>query len=277
MPRTGIYCPVCERVGEKQSEMRQSGTSMVCPRGHVFTDMAELLAMGPRIERVRPAVQTQQLGFVPLTLMVPPEMKKVLEERFGETLSASLMALASRLVERGSFVVSRAEAESLSQLLREKIASGQQLVTAVRLMANRLGELETEIRGMRGMAAQTAPLQATTVLEAVLEALRRAQTASAAPAGTTLASPADAGTGPAESAPGVSQKPEEPGVTAQPYAVTTVPEPMTAPPETVQTETVQTEGEAEEPQTDVPSANTEPTVADDSVNEDLLRLLQMLR
>jgi hypothetical protein len=272
MPRTGIYCPVCERVGEKQSEMRQSGTSMVCPRGHVFTDMVELLAMGPRIERVRPAVQTQQLGFVPLTLMVPPEMKKVLEERFGETLSASLMALASRLVERGSFVVSRAEAESLSQLLREKIASGQQLVTAVRLMANRLGELETEIRGLRGMAAQTAPLQVTTVLEAVLEALRRAQTASAAPAGTTLASPAAAETGPGESAPGVSQKPEEPGVTAQPYAGTPVPEPMTAPPETVQTE-----GEAEESQTDAPSANTAPTVAEESVNEDLLRLLQMLR
>jgi hypothetical protein len=207
---SGVYCPICDRLGES-SEMRQSGMSMLCPRGHVFNDMAELLALGPRIERTRPRPQGPQPGTVEIRFWVTPELKRALEDRFGAQLSASLAALAIRLIERGSFVVGADAARRISELVGERVSSDEQLVAAISVALARAKTAvpvpvptpEPEPEPPSAAMPQPAP--------AVAELSQESETRTEEPAAAPTLSEADAelpGSAPSAGEPAVQPEPQ---------------------------------------------------------------------
>jgi hypothetical protein len=133
MIKSGFACRLCRNQDPAATVhiLANEGSGFQCERGHKFIDNEELLASNPlKVTLAKPAAKVQP-GSVSFQLMLPSELRDRLQQRFGEKLSASAVALLGVMLDGDAFVVSGVDQLNVSKICGEPIKNSVALSSAL--------------------------------------------------------------------------------------------------------------------------------------------------
>lgn len=154
-----IACPECilKKV-EVPIRQTQGQFYYYCENGHRFHDTEQLMSLAPPAlsrplaKKVRPPDQNS----VELRLSVPSKLKEILDQRFGERLSPTLVSVLIALCEPGAFIVRQEDVGRLSEQFGRPIKHGADIVGAAYELKSERNRLTGELERLQGASAPTA-------------------------------------------------------------------------------------------------------------------------
>ena len=129
---TDLGCPNCA-VSGVQARVMDTGSGYSCEKGHKFADTGELMAMQPpKMPLPKKAPVRMLPGYVKMEICTPGNLKTAMEQRFGERIDATMVAIRTTLMDSGSFVMASEDVGQVAKYLGGKnVRHGGELVGEV--------------------------------------------------------------------------------------------------------------------------------------------------
>jgi hypothetical protein len=146
-----MYCPICD-MEKVDSQLLSEPMKIFCERNpvvHTWNDISKLMALNYRLMKKPKEADKIQPSYTKLELMVPESLKKDLEAKFPENLSASVRSVLQACAQPMMMILSTFDIKKVHDMTGQLPKTSGQLCGIIFAFKEEVKEMKNEIVGLK--------------------------------------------------------------------------------------------------------------------------------